>query len=71
MQRIIGWLGRETAAQRRTRAIAEAYVDWLTASHPHVYDAHVAAFEALRAVRDEAELAGRIARLDRLVARVA
>lgn len=71
MQRIFQWLGKDQQAQRRVRAIAEAYVAWLAVEHPHVYDAHQAAFEVLREVRDEAELAGRIARLDALVARVA
>ena len=71
MTQLLTWLGRDNQAQKRTRAIADAYVNWLAAEHPHVYDAHVAAFEALRQARTEAELAPRIARLDQLVARVA
>lgn len=71
MQLIWTWLGRDKQARRRVRAIAEAYVAWVAAAHPHVYDAHAAAFAALAEVTDEADLAPRIARLDRLVARAA
>jgi hypothetical protein len=68
---LVTWIGHARRERARARAIADAYLAWLEAMHPWLFDAHAAALAALREAATPAELAPRIAHLDRILARVA
>ena len=69
-----GWMGRFGRSKREraeVRRIAEAYLAWLECCHPFFFSAHATYLVALRDAVSHDDIAGRITRLDQLVAKAA
>jgi hypothetical protein len=71
MSQVLAWFGRSKREQAEVSRIAGAYLAYLEACHPWFFDRHAEVLAGLRAATTHADLAPRIAYLDRLVARAA